>query len=177
MAFKAQRTKVPFVDKSLTTTGDFGSFPSHLMVQCLLPKYGTRPRRQNTRQWRRTEKCERTDSHSGQTDRVIMTTANGVGRLYPPEVELLEPRAAWKQKPPQVGLGIKLVCLRLRVLLSGQLGLLSLLELFLMGILLVIRAGHRSQGNGEEITEMWRLKVGTAGAAMSVWQRGWALAV
>ena len=38
VAFKAQRTKVPFVDKSLTTTGDFGSFPSHLMVQCLLPK-------------------------------------------------------------------------------------------------------------------------------------------
>lgn len=101
-----------------------------------------------------------------------MTTANGVGRLYPPEVELLEPRAAWKQKSPQVGLGINLVCLRLRVLLSGQLGLLSLLELFLMGILLVIRAGHRSQDSGE-ITEMWRLKMGTAGAAVSVGQRGW----
>jgi len=112
------------------------------MVQCLLPRNGARLRRQNTRQWKWTEKCERTDSHSRQTNRVIVTTANGVSRLDPPEVELLEPRAAWKQKSPQVGLGIAFVCLRLRVLLSGQLGLLSLLELFLMRILLVIGGGH-----------------------------------
>lgn len=97
-----------------------------------------------------------------------MATSDGVGRLYPPEVELLEPRTAWKQKSPQVGLGIKPVSLRLRVLLGGQLRLLSLLEFFFKGLLLVIRAGHRSRGNGGEITEMWRLEMGMAGTATIV---------
>jgi len=118
--------------------------------------------------------AERTDSHSGQADRIVVTTADGVGRLYPPEVELLEPRTAWKQEPPQVGLGINSVCLRLGVLLSGQLGLLSLLELFLMGILLAIRAGHRSLGNGWEVTEMWRLEMGRRERRRL---SGWTLAV
>ena len=56
---------------------------------------------------------ERTDSHSGQTNRIIVTTANRIGRLYPPEVELLEPRTAWKQESPQVAIGIHQVRLRL----------------------------------------------------------------
>lgn len=35
---RVQRTKVPFVERSLTTTEEVGSFPSHRMMQCLLPK-------------------------------------------------------------------------------------------------------------------------------------------
>ena len=71
-----------------------------------------------------------------------MTTANRVSRLYPPEVELLEPWTAWKQESPQVTIRIDKVYLRLRVLLSGQLGLLSLFRLFFLEIGLVIRARH-----------------------------------
>jgi len=137
-----QRTKVPFVDRSLTTT-EVGSVPSHRMIQCLLPKNGARPKRQKAGvNERPKEKYERTDSHSGQTNCIIVTTANCVTRLYPPKVELLEPWTAWKQKSPQVGVGIKLVWLRLRELLSGQLSLLSLLELLFMEIGLVVRASH-----------------------------------
>lgn len=122
---------------------------------------------QNTRPWT-PAKCERTDSHSGQADRIILTTANRVGWLYPPEVELLEPWAAWEQKSPQVGTGIDRVRLWLRVLLSGQLGLLGLLGLFFLEIGLVIWAGHRSLGTGREIAEMWRVVVAAAGAATVV---------
>lgn len=71
-----------------------------------------------------------------------MTTANRIGWVYPPEIELAESWTAWQQKSPQVGFGIGFVRLRLRVLLSGQLGLLSLLEFFFVEIGLVVRAGH-----------------------------------
>jgi hypothetical protein len=132
-SFRAQRTKVPFVDRSVTTTGEVGELPSHRMVQCLLPENATRPKCQNGGCQRSpTEKFEHTDSHSGQTNRIVLTAANRVGRLYPPEVELLESWTAWKQKAPQVGVGVSQVRLRLRVLLSGQLGLLSLFELFVL---------------------------------------------
>lgn len=71
-----------------------------------------------------------------------MTTPYSVRRLHPPEVELPEPRTARKQKTPQVSIEIGLLRRRLRVLLSGQLSLLSLLELFFLGIGRVTRAGH-----------------------------------
>ena len=71
-----------------------------------------------------------------------MTTANRVGRLHPPEVELPKPRTAREQKSPQVGVGIMGFRLRLRILLSRQLGLLSLFELFFVEIGLLVRAGH-----------------------------------
>lgn len=47
-ASDVQRTKVPFVDKSWTTT-EFEFPPSHRMMQCLLPKNTTRHKRQNAR--------------------------------------------------------------------------------------------------------------------------------
>ena len=134
------------------------------MMQCLLPMNGARSKHQNTRPWT-PAKYERTDSHSGQTDRIILTTANRVGWLYPPEVELLEPRTAWEQKSPQVGIGIDRVRLWL---LGGQLGLLGLLGLFFLKIGLVIWAGHRSLGTGREIAEMWRVVVAAAGVATVV---------
>lgn len=145
-------------------------------MQCLLPKSGARPERQNTRQRMPTEKYERTNSHPGQANRIVLTTANGITRLYPPEVELLEPRTAWKQKSPQVGVGISPFCLRLRVLLSGQLGLLSLLELFFVEIGLVVRASH----GWREIAEMWRLWrlwCERGGVGVFVEWRGWIFAV
>ena len=71
-----------------------------------------------------------------------MPTANRVGRVPSPELELLEPRATRKQKSPQVGVAIMLFRPGLRMLLSRQLGLLSLLEFFFVEIGLIIRAGH-----------------------------------
>ena len=77
-----------------------------------------------------------------------MTAANRIARSYPPEVNLVEPWTAWKQKSPQVGLGIPWVRFRLRVLLGRQLGLLGLLELFFAEIRPVFRAGHCLLGAG-----------------------------
>lgn len=85
-----------------------------------------------------------------------MTTAKRVVRLYPPEVEPLEPRTTWKQKSPQLGVGIMLLWGGLGILLSRQLSLLSLLEFFLE-IGLVTGAGHRLLNAEGDVTEMWRL--------------------